>query len=1164
LNNNKIFKIIAFGIMLSLLIGFLMIPNYIAENGDRSRTVDIGNEPPTGYSEDIEIFEIYHDNDEINTLFSPNENVNVRITSNNLNWAAGGPQRENQLEVRGYSGNLLVEGSFIQQSGGPPYVYEASFQAPGGQDCYLITAELRDSPQEDKDEFIASDVIQVGNGGTPPRHILTCSDHEGNIIDWIYGTGDIVYVKVYTPDPIRASASTITFADYIGNEVQKDISELEDSNINNVGDDSIIALDLVNDLDLNKFPDHALKGNYWYTISVDLTDQSGTQMANDWATQIKILPPPVISQTYCDPVNVLIEGSDTTTIYTEFSDEDASGRNEFMITLKVQSSYNIVIVLADNYVHAQDGLSIVSLGNNNYRARYTWNPSDGLMAGYFDLYAMVYDGQNGVDEDGFNDNPDELTLLKPGGPPTINSGNVSCSPTRVNKMTNDQVNFYANFTDANNQFETDDFSITIRIRDTNNNEITIAQNKRITEYGNIAGSGIILILETSPNLYMVYISWDPDSSVLVGTYDLYFSVSTVYGTATDGFGNNQDELEIFSGGNAPDLDVGDTTCIPSSLDIVGNKQTMIYCEFTDLDYPLPASFNVTFKVRPPNNRVSDAITLVDNMANGGLGEFGNAVSIEESGSNYIASYDWDPPENMEIGEYDLYFLVRDQFNNTVEDPFVQNNNELELISSVTPPTITIGTTKCVPSSVNKLGAGTTKIYCEFTDSQFTSVDDFNVTFSVRDPLDNEIVLVNDKPNGGLGEDATQKEQVEISYSGTVFTAWYEWDPPVSVEPGNYDLYFGVKNKEGGYARDNYNNNLNELSIETSGNPPSITNTDCFPPTISVKDDSKVSIYGEFIDEDNPPVTNFTITMKVRDPYDNEIVLVNNKPKAALGEFGGAVDIIISGTGFMASYDWDPAADIHSGKYDLYFSVKDDTYAEARSDYDDNKDELELTGGAVPPGAPEIEASKPTHKNNEYTFTVTYIDSDNDPPSDDGISLIIGTDSYQMKEVDSNDENYSDGKKYYYTIDLADGNYTYYFKVTNLDNEPHESEKTELTVSPDSSSSSEEDNSIFIIAIAAIIITIIVILLLFLILKNKKTRGPSGDPTGVRLTSPPPLAQQHVLEEHESNQGQGQPNIPPQAHPTEQPQEQVQAKDQPEIGNKPNAEPTQKPIKEKTV
>lgn len=1132
MRNGWLNKIITTGIIFLLVLGtaLIAIPGIMAIGS--SRTGNEGNEPDDGFSEGTDIFEIYHDDDVHNTTFAADETVNLRITTYRVNLAALGPQTVNRIIVSDYDGqpliNLVDDNAFTQQTPYmPPYIYEGSFPAPTTPDHYLVFVMLVDSPPQGKDEFITGDVIRVGSGAIPPKHIQTHRGTTPSTPTWIFGNADTVMVRVHTPGPINPANSDFTFADYQGNSFQTTLNNLQMSPIFDITGNTIIMFSLSDDLDLSQFPYNELKGNYWYTVSVDLVDADGTSMAVGWTAQIQILPPPVISSLECDPTSILAAGSETTTIYAEFTDEDTASTSEFYVTFEVRDPNDDIITLVDNQTNGNGGLTVTEIAEGHYNASYIWDPPDAAVLGDYDLYVRINDSKNGMDVDDFDNNLGELLLTKAGEVPVIEIGNTTCLPGKVNKINNEMAAIFVNFSDTNvPALNPDEFVVTFKVRDESNNEIILAENKVTGDTGDAAGTSTVVVDNYASNLYTAAISWDPDVTVPVGMYDLYFSVSTIYGLATDDYDNNNDELEIYSTGLPPQIITGSTSVLPSTVDVIGTATTMIFCEFIDTDNPAPDSFNVTFNVRPPSNQMNDVITLVNDKADGGAGEFGDTVSVQRSSdNNYIASYNWDPPETAEIGFYDLYFMVRDEFDNSAEDNYAPLNlDELEIITSVTPPSITPGDTKCVPTSVNKIGSGTTKIYCEFTDSNFTDINDFSVTFKVRDPNDSEIVLVDNKLHGEAGEDPNQVSKVEITYSGTVFTAWYDWDPPITIMPGDYDLYFGVRNKDGGFASDSFSNNPDELLIETTGNPPVINKLDCVPSTISTKGTDTTSIFAEFTDLDNPPVSNFTITLKVRDPNNNEKVLVNNKTHGGAAEFGGTIDIKISGSGYIARYYWDPSEDNQTGKYDLYCIIHDETYAESEQRFDQNLDKLELTSGAVEPGTPSLDVETPSRSDNTYNFTVTYTDPDNDPPNADGVILYIGTEKYTMIESDPSDENYTDGKKYYYSKELEDGNYTYSFKVTDTNDNTYTTDNYPLNVAPPKEESPEkesEDNTALIIAILVIVILLIIILLLFLMMKKKTQQrgmepqfeeGKKPSEAGVRIDSRVPEPEEEPLEE----------------------------------------------------
>ena len=62
------------------------------------------------------------------------------------------------------------------------------------------------------------------------------------------------------------------------------------------------------------------------------------------------------------------------------------------------------------------------------------------------------------------------------------------------------------------------------------------------------------------------------------------------------------------------------------------------------------------------------------------------------------------------------------------------------------------------------------------------------------------------------------------------------------------------------------------------------------------------------------------------------------------------------------------------------------------------------------------------------FKVTYQDIDND--SAEYVNLQIDTDSYRMKELDSEDTNYADGKDFYLKKSFDKDNYLFYFEASD--------------------------------------------------------------------------------------------------------------------------------------
>lgn len=64
----------------------------------------------------------------------------------------------------------------------------------------------------------------------------------------------------------------------------------------------------------------------------------------------------------------------------------------------------------------------------------------------------------------------------------------------------------------------------------------------------------------------------------------------------------------------------------------------------------------------------------------------------------------------------------------------------------------------------------------------------------------------------------------------------------------------------------------------------------------------------------------------------------------------------------------------------------------------------------------------------YTFQVTYTDADNVKPH--AVEAVIDGVIHKMKEADSADTVYSNGKIYYYSTTLVPGPHSYYFRTTD--------------------------------------------------------------------------------------------------------------------------------------
>lgn len=1089
--------------ILSVILVIFMISSSMLISSAETRSGNMGNQPTSGYSEGGDIFEIYHSDNTHNTAFDIDETVNIRLTTNRVQDLKG----KNNLIVRSSDDNKIVDQdpAFTQVSSTSPYVYEASFTASSQADHYLVEAEIEDDGGE---IFRVYDTIIVGNGGSPMKYIRTYSDSEYTNVATTFVSYATVYVEVFHNVQPSQQTSRVDIRDYQDNKETKNIRNLKNPTLTWHQDNyARFAFNLKDDVPWT------LNDGYWYILSGDIRNNAGTDICKRWSIQILIKRPPDVSSgitTANSPVDVI--GSNSVTITSKFTNPEVISASSFKATFKIREpNDNTEILLVNQKSHGGSGelggtLSLtLDTSKNIYTASYSFDPDETWVLGDYDLYFSV-ENNYGEATDGYNRNGNELNLFdSTQQPPHIEIGITTCIPSSVDVFGTGTVTIYSEFTDAGNT-DVSSFTVTFKIKQSGQPSIDLVKAKA---NGGPGEFGDTVSITYMGGVFTASYTWDPDGTFPVGTYDLFFEVDDgVSGNTRDGYDNNRNELVIINSDNIPSIKIGSTTALPSSVDKIGKGIVTIYSEFTDDDMPDASTFMVTFKVRAPDNT---EIVLANDVSKGGLSEFGDTVSVEFSGTVYTASVTWDPDESVLTGFYDLQFEVWDGNRNYDKDGFGDNNNELQIISSVNPPKIEDVT--CIPSSVSKIGEGTTNIYSTFTDEKYSDLSNFTVSFKVRAPDDTVYNLTVDAGNGDRGE---YGNLVSISFSGTVYTASYVWNPPDDVPVGDYDLYSSIKNDGGGIAVNGFGENRNELKIETTENPPEIDDTRCIPASLSVIGTAKTQLFVTFTDKDNPAISEYFITFKLRDEDNNEITVTRDLSNGAKNTFGESLNITYSGTEYTASIFWDPKESALSGKYDLYSSILEKTGALIVHGFDKNKDELTLTDGAEP-GQPTLTDSFIFNSaSDEYNVTVTYTDSENDPPNDDGVILKIGSKTFQMIEADPNDEDYTDGKDYYYALKLDEGQNAYSVKVTNTEDEVYETKEKPFTEDPVNKSSDSKSKGSSIAIILLIIIIIAVIILLMVFRKKKKPTADTPEPAQKETEISPAAETEVKTQENNSN------------------------------------------------
>ncbi len=125
--------------------------------------------------------------------------------------------------------------------------------------------------------------------------------------------------------------------------------------------------------------------------------------------------------------------------------------------------------------------------------------------------------------------------------PTVGTNDTTANPGTVIREGPETTTISATFYDIDSP-PVASFTVTFKVRDSNGSETILVDNKRHLEGD--------LEITDGGGTYTASYDWDPPDNQGTGTYDLYFSVSDGYATATDGYENNLDELTIA------ELDIG--------------------------------------------------------------------------------------------------------------------------------------------------------------------------------------------------------------------------------------------------------------------------------------------------------------------------------------------------------------------------------------------------------------------------------------------------------------------------------------------------------------------------------------------------------------------------------------------------------------------------------
>lgn len=140
---------------------------------------------------------------------------------------------------------------------------------------------------------------------------------------------------------------------------------------------------------------------------------------------------------------------------------------------------------------------------------------------------------------------------------------------------------------------------------------------------------------------------------------------------------------------------------------------------------------------------------------------------------------------------------------------------------------------------------------------------------------------------------------------------------------------------------------------------------------------------------------------------------------------------------------------------------------------------------TPPSLSRGNVSPKEDGSTTYTFMVTYTDKNNDTPLK--VQVVVNQKSFDMKASKPHDNNFTDGKEYYVTIKLSEGQAIYYFICEDSKGYTAETQSITLGVSKNTSHSDILDylTDYFLPAIFIVIMIFFFIPLVLIIFQLRK-------------------------------------------------------------------------------
>lgn len=663
-----------------------------------------------------------------------------------------------------------------------------------------------------------------------------------------------------------------------------------------------------------------------YDLYFEVTDGS-TPVIDDYANNLDELeitetnnsPTVATGATSVSPSQVTRTGIDSTVISTVFTDIDQPGVDAFTVTFKALPETGSDETLVNAQTNGNGGLIITDLTGGDYKAEFTWDPASNQKLGFYDLYFEVSDGTNTA-VDSYDNNLDELEVIDNQAPTVIDIPAQSIS--EGSSFTSITLDSFVSDPDNTDDEMTWTYS--------GNTELTVDITARVATITapdiDWNGAELLTFRATDPGALFdedtatFTVTAVNDAPVVGDILDQTINDGESFTTITlDDFVTDVDNTDAeitwtYSGNTELIVDITNRIATITAPSVEWNGAETITFKAEDLE-PLADSNEALFTVNIEND--PPVVTDIP------------AQSITEGSSFTTITLD-DFVSDLDNTEAEMTWTFSGNTNLSVDIT--------DRIATITPPDTNWNGTETLTFRATDPGALFDEDTASFT---VTGVNDAPVVGDIPDQTIDEgnsfttITLddfVTDVDNTDAEITWTFSGNTELSVDitdrvATITTPDADWNGAETITFKAEDLQ----------PLADSNNAI--FTVNPQNDAPtlvdSVTAVSVSPVTAVGANTTVIS--ATFTDVDEPAVTVFNVTIKIREP-DNltELILVNN-----LQHDSGGLTIIDNGGGsYTASFTYDPGDAQTTGLYDLYFEVTDGS-TPAVDAYDNNLDELEI-------------------------------------------------------------------------------------------------------------------------------------------------------------------------------------------------------------------------------